>query len=168
MTRENNIKNFLREYKELCKKYNVSLGHEDEYGGFILYEYDEEMIEWVEAASDDVERKKEEERRKMEQEQRFKEWYSLMRQMLKEGLNIVEVERGYLDRNDNVGLYWVPSVFKVFDNEENEVRAATRNEIGMAEFIARNIRGHKLFYEHHEDGMNINMKNMIEWYEKYK
>ena len=34
MTRENNIKNFLREYKELCKKYNVSLGHEDEYGGF--------------------------------------------------------------------------------------------------------------------------------------
>lgn len=62
MTRENNIKNFLREYKELCKKYNVSLGHEDEYGGFILHEYDEEMIEWVEAANDAVERKKEEDR----------------------------------------------------------------------------------------------------------
>ena len=55
MTRENNIKNFFREYKELCKKYNVSLGHEDEHGSFILYEYDEAMIEWVEAASDDVE-----------------------------------------------------------------------------------------------------------------
>lgn len=167
MTRENNIKNFLREYKELCKKYNVSLGHEDEYGGFILYEYDEEMIEWVEAASDDVERKKEEERRKKEQEQRFKEWYSLMQQMLKEGLNVVEVERGYIDRGLNEDLQWVPSVYKVFDNEGNEVREATRNEIGMAEFIACNIRGHELFYEHHKDGMNINMKNMIEWYEKY-
>ena len=166
MTRENNIKNFLREYKELCKKYNVSLGHEDEYGGFILHEYDEEMIEWVEAASDAVERKKEEDMRKMEQEQKFKEWYGLMQQMLKEGLNVVEVERGYVDRSE--GLHWVPSVYKVFDNEGNEVREATRNEIGRAEFIACNIRGHKLFYEHHKDGMNINMKNMIEWYEKYK
>ena len=122
----------------------------------------------MEAASDAVERKKEEDMRKMEQELHFKECYKLMQQMLKDGLNVVEVEQGYVDRSLNEGLHWVSSVYKVFDNEGNEVREATRNEIGMTEFIACNIRGHKLFYEHHEDGMSINMKNMIEWYEKYK
>lgn len=168
MTRENNIKNFLREYKELCKKYNVSLGHEDEYGGFILYEYDEDMIEWVEAASDDVQRKQEDEKRRVEQELRFNEYYELIQQMLSEGLNIVETERGYVHHVSNKGFEWVSAVFKILDNEGNEVREATRNEKGMAEFIAMIIRGHELFYEHHKDGMNINMKDMVEWYNKYK
>ena len=27
---------FLEEVKELCKKYNISIGHEDTEGGFIL------------------------------------------------------------------------------------------------------------------------------------
>lgn len=168
MTRENNIKNFLREYKELCKKYNVSLGHEDEYGGFILYEYDEDMIEWVEAANDDVQRKQEDEKRRVEQELRFNEYYELIQQMLSEGLNIVETERGYIQHVNDNDFEWVSAVFKILDNEGNEVREATRNEKGMAEFIAMIIRSHKLFYKHHEDGTNINMKDMVEWYNKYK
>ena len=168
MERRENIQKFFKEYRNICKKYNVSLGHEDEYGGFILYEYDEEMIDWVEAADDNVERKKEEERRLIEQELRFKDWYGTIQQMLSEGLNIVETQKGYVNYNVDKEFNWVPSVYNVLDNKGNEVRKATTSEIGMVNFVARYIRGHELFYEHHEDGMNINMKEMIEWYEKYK
>lgn len=38
---------FFKEYEELCKKYNVSLAHEDCQGGFILEPYDEGNINWV-------------------------------------------------------------------------------------------------------------------------
>ena len=50
MDRQENINNFFKEYKELCKKYNVSLAHEDVEGGFLIDEYDEDNIDWVLAA----------------------------------------------------------------------------------------------------------------------
>lgn len=40
-------KKFFKEYDELCKKYNVSLSHEDCQGGFILEPYDKNNIDWV-------------------------------------------------------------------------------------------------------------------------
>ena len=40
-------KNFFKEYEELCKKYNVSLAHEERRGSFILEPYDDKNIGWV-------------------------------------------------------------------------------------------------------------------------
>lgn len=38
---------FMREYEDLCRKHNISLGHEDGHGAFEFHEYDREYIEWV-------------------------------------------------------------------------------------------------------------------------
>lgn len=54
-TKETKAEAFLREYKDLCKKYNISLSHEDGHGAFILENYDEDNIEWVSYAIDDRE-----------------------------------------------------------------------------------------------------------------
>lgn len=43
---------FLKEYQVLCKKYNITLGHEDGHGGFHIEPYDEGNIEWVAYAID--------------------------------------------------------------------------------------------------------------------
>ena len=50
MRKQENVKNFFKEYRELCKKYNVSLADEDFHGGFLIEEQKEENIEWVEAS----------------------------------------------------------------------------------------------------------------------
>ena len=50
MSKKENAQKFFNEYKELCKKYNLSLAHEDYHGGFILEEYKEDNIEWAEAS----------------------------------------------------------------------------------------------------------------------
>ena len=42
-----NVNIFLEEYENLCKKYNLSLSHEDTNGGFIITEYKEGNINWV-------------------------------------------------------------------------------------------------------------------------
>lgn len=41
------VKNFFKEYEELCKKYNLSLSVEDYEGSFILEPYSENNINWV-------------------------------------------------------------------------------------------------------------------------
>ena len=38
---------FMKEYEEICKKYDVSLGHEDNHGAFEFHAYKEDNIEWV-------------------------------------------------------------------------------------------------------------------------
>ena len=45
-----NVKNFFDEYEELCKKYDVSLSHEDIHGGFEIMNYKQENIDWVKCA----------------------------------------------------------------------------------------------------------------------
>lgn len=47
---EDKIKEFLNEYKELCKKYGMCLSHEDNQGGFIVDEYNDDNIDWVMSA----------------------------------------------------------------------------------------------------------------------
>lgn len=52
---ENNLKNiqgFLREYKELCERYKLSISHEDTYGAFEIHDYSESLIEWINDATD--------------------------------------------------------------------------------------------------------------------
>lgn len=45
------IKSFLDEIEKLCKKYELSISHEDlGYGDFIIEDYDEYNIEWLRSA----------------------------------------------------------------------------------------------------------------------
>ena len=38
---------FLKEIAEVCKKYNMSISHEDGQGGFIIEKYDPHYVEWL-------------------------------------------------------------------------------------------------------------------------
>lgn len=42
---------FLDEIYAICKKYNLSLSHEDCQGGFIIEPYKEANIDWLDVAS---------------------------------------------------------------------------------------------------------------------
>ncbi len=44
------VKNFFNEYEQLCKKYNLSLGHEDTQGAFILHPFKKDNISWAKHA----------------------------------------------------------------------------------------------------------------------
>jgi len=48
---EQEVKEFLKDIEFICKKHNKSIAHEDYQGGFIIEEYDEDNIEWLNAAS---------------------------------------------------------------------------------------------------------------------
>lgn len=45
------MKLFLEEIEDVCKKYNLSISHEDYNGAFFIEEYCEENIEWLFMAS---------------------------------------------------------------------------------------------------------------------
>lgn len=47
------IRSFLIEYEELCRKHNITLSHEDGHGAFLIDDFSESNIEWVSQASDD-------------------------------------------------------------------------------------------------------------------
>ena len=55
MNRKERIKNFMREYEELCIRHGMSLSHEDCQGAFIVDEYNEDNVEWVKSALDGFE-----------------------------------------------------------------------------------------------------------------
>lgn len=42
---------FIDEIDEICKKYNVSISHEDGHGAFMIDTYDERNIKWLKNAS---------------------------------------------------------------------------------------------------------------------
>ena len=42
---------FIREIEVVCKKHNMSIGHEDRHGAFIITEYSDESIEWLKDAN---------------------------------------------------------------------------------------------------------------------
>lgn len=44
------IKSFLDEIEKLCKKYELSISHEDSGGSFIVEGYDDYNIEWLRSA----------------------------------------------------------------------------------------------------------------------
>lgn len=45
---------FLKELVEVCKKHNLSLGHEDSHGAFLVEYYSEKYCEWLLAAFDET------------------------------------------------------------------------------------------------------------------
>lgn len=44
-------KEFLKEIEEVCKKYNLSISHEDGQGSFELDTFNQDNIEWLEHAN---------------------------------------------------------------------------------------------------------------------
>jgi hypothetical protein len=46
-----NVDAFLAEVIEVCKKHNMSIGHEDGQGAFQVSEFDEEYADWLLDAS---------------------------------------------------------------------------------------------------------------------
>lgn len=46
---------FLNEIKKVCKKYNLSISHEDCHGSFIITAYDDSYMSWLSDAKLDIE-----------------------------------------------------------------------------------------------------------------
>ena len=46
---------FLNEIDNICKKYNLSISHEDSHGAFILEKYDDYNIKWLKDCMLDLE-----------------------------------------------------------------------------------------------------------------
>jgi hypothetical protein len=49
-----NTAQFLKEVKDICKKYNISISHEDYHGGFELENYREDFMKWFNDARDNT------------------------------------------------------------------------------------------------------------------
>jgi len=47
------LTNFFNEIEAVCKKYNLSISHEDTHGGFEIKRYNLENIQWLKNASKD-------------------------------------------------------------------------------------------------------------------
>lgn len=42
---------FFQEIENICKKYDLSISHEDTHGAFVIEKYKEANIEWLEQAA---------------------------------------------------------------------------------------------------------------------
>lgn len=45
------MEDFLNDVESVCKKYGLSISHEDYHGAFLIEEYSKENIEWLFGAS---------------------------------------------------------------------------------------------------------------------
>lgn len=52
-----NTSDFLNEIEKICKKYDLSISHEDSHGAFIIEDYDDYNIEWLKDAIDHTSKK---------------------------------------------------------------------------------------------------------------
>ena len=108
------ILNFLKDYEELCKKYDISFAHEDYHGAFILEEYSENNVEWAKYALNKVSESSER-RKEKEENQKI---YDVITEELKQ----------CLDNNENLTFKSIDEVWGVYDNNNNFIREATDHE----------------------------------------
>ena len=45
------MKSFFNDVEKLCRRYDLSIAHEDGNGGFLIEEYSQQNIEWLRDAS---------------------------------------------------------------------------------------------------------------------
>lgn len=57
LDKDDNIKSFLNDIKDVCLKHKLSISHEDCHGNFIIEIFDYSNIEWLFRASVDMEDK---------------------------------------------------------------------------------------------------------------
>lgn len=50
MRTKHKVNNFIKEVFEVCKKYQLSISHEDYMGSFIICDYDEDFLDDLESA----------------------------------------------------------------------------------------------------------------------
>ena len=102
MNNKERIKNFMKEYEELCIKYGISLSHEDCQGAFIIDEYDKDNVEWVKSALDGFEirdrKNKEIERIKI----RLKDEKEKLAELLGDETYFINEDGYVVDVHDNV------------------------------------------------------------------
>ena len=102
MNNKERIKNFMKEYEELCIKYGISLSHEDCQGAFIIDEYDKDNVEWVKSALDSFEirdgKNKEIERIKI----RLKDEKEKLAELLGDETYFINEDGYVVDVHDNV------------------------------------------------------------------
>ena len=102
MNNKERIKNFMKEYEELCIKYGISLSHEDCQGAFIIDEYDKNNVEWVKSALDGFEirdgKNKEIERIKI----RLKDEKEKLAELLGDETYFINEDGYVVDVHDNV------------------------------------------------------------------
>ncbi len=48
------VKDFIEDIVGLCKKYSVSISHEDTHGAFVIRDYSEENIKWFRNSFDET------------------------------------------------------------------------------------------------------------------
>jgi hypothetical protein len=146
MDRQENINNFFKEYKELCKKYNVSLAHEDVEGGFLIDEYDEDNIDWVLAASDNVERKQKE-------LERINNWRERAVKAKRELFSLLGkgeyFHRQLADKIPETKDGW-DKLYTIRNSHGDVIRYATKNEITLYD----TFHGYELWHGEIEDYNN--------------
>ena len=49
-TKQEKMDAFLDEIEAVCRKHNLSISHEDHHGSFIIEEFSEHCMEWLNAA----------------------------------------------------------------------------------------------------------------------
>ena len=54
MNREEKYSKFIEEYTALCKKNGLTISHEDSQGSFIIEDFDEYDIEWMQNAMNNI------------------------------------------------------------------------------------------------------------------
>lgn len=52
--RSERVRVFLDEVADVCKRYGLSISHEDGHGSFIVEEFKQDNIDWLNQASEDV------------------------------------------------------------------------------------------------------------------
>ena len=102
MNNKERIKNFMKEYEELCIRHGMSLSHEDCQGAFIIDEYDKDNVEWVKSALDGFEirdgKNKEIERIKI----RLKDEKEKLAELLGDETYFINEDGYVVDVHDNV------------------------------------------------------------------
>ena len=58
MAQSKEIKVFLKEIDEVCRKYDLSIEHEDSHGSFIITPYNTIAKEWLSEAENGVKRRR--------------------------------------------------------------------------------------------------------------
>lgn len=102
MNNKERIKNFMKEYEELCVKHGLSLSHEDCEGGFIIDEYNQENIEWVKAAMNGFEMREQKEKEIIEIKERLKNEEAELEKLLGNKDYSVDRDGNVVDPDNNI------------------------------------------------------------------
>lgn len=100
-----NVERFMEQVSRLCKEYNLSLAHEDRHGAFVIEEYKEENIEWLNGAY--LNAKNTEEHEEASEEEKTKREYlkGIFEAIKAKGFDFFEA-RDIIEQTDIIDSIW--------------------------------------------------------------